>query len=53
MLAHWADAYWTLAVPISEAEFRCAQANGADALETLFAERQIDIADLYRRSEVE
>ena len=41
---------WLMAVPISEAERNYKEANGADALEDLFEEHQIDILDLTRKS---
>ena len=43
---------WLLAVPISEAERVFADDNGSDKLEDLFVERQIDIFNLHRSSEV-
>lgn len=43
---------WLLIVPISDKEFSYATEKGADALESLFEERQIDIYDLGRRSEL-
>lgn len=43
---------WLLAVPISESEREYAVQNGWDKLEELFVERQIDIFDLDRSSEV-
>ncbi len=43
---------WLLAVPISEAERSFAVRHGWDSLEDLFVERQIDIFDLERASEV-
>jgi hypothetical protein len=43
---------WLLAVPISKDESEFAQAHGAEKLEDLFAERDIDIFDLNRASVV-
>ena len=43
---------WLMAVPISEAERQYKEANGADALEDLFEEHQVDILDLTRKSVV-
>ena len=43
---------WLLAVPISDAERDYAVRHGWDKLEDLFVERQIDIFDLERPSEV-
>lgn len=41
---------WLLAVPISENENLFAKNNGAEALENLFEQEQIDIFDLERKS---
>ena len=41
---------WLMAVPISESELAYAEQNGADALNTLFEERQVDIFDINRLS---
>lgn len=41
---------WLLAVPISEAERAFAEEQGAEALESLFEEKQIDLFDLRRAS---
>lgn len=41
---------WLQAVPISEAERAYAEENGADALESLFEQHQIDVYDLNRDS---
>jgi suppressor of fused protein SUFU len=43
---------WLLAVPISEGERAFAEANGSEKLEELFGDRQIDIFNLHRPSEV-
>ncbi|TWT47583.1 suppressor of fused domain protein [Botrimarina hoheduenensis] len=43
---------WLLAVPISEDERAFAEANGPEKLEELFADRQIDIFNLHRSSQV-
>jgi antitoxin YqcF len=43
---------WLLAVPISEEERMFAEENGTERLERLFVDRQIDIFNLHRRSEV-
>lgn len=43
---------WLLAVPISDEERAYAEERGADALENLFEEKQIDIFDLERQSVV-
>jgi hypothetical protein len=43
---------WLLAVPISKDESMFAQANGAEKLEDLFVEKDIDIYDLNRASVV-
>lgn len=39
---------WLMAVPISESELGYTERRGADALNTLFEERQIDIFDINR-----
>lgn len=41
---------WLQAVPISEAEYEYAEENGAEALEDLLEEAEVDILDLNRRS---
>ncbi len=41
---------WLLAVPISEAEYRFAEAEGADELERAFERAQIDIFNINRPS---
>jgi len=43
---------WLMPIPISEAEREFVALNGRSALEGLFAERQIDVFNLNRRSEV-
>lgn len=43
---------WLLAVPISKAETEFAIEHGPAALENLFVERQIDVYNLNRKSEV-
>ena len=43
---------WLLLVPISEREYRFAEANGSDALEDVFVEKQIDVFNLERTSVV-
>jgi len=43
---------WLLAVPISEAERRYQETNGAAALEELFEAHQVDVLDLARASVV-
>ena len=43
---------WLMAVPISEAEKDYKDQHGADALEDLFEEHQIDVLDLTRKSVV-
>ncbi|HEV3190067.1 MAG TPA: suppressor of fused domain protein [Polyangiaceae bacterium] len=43
---------WLLAVPVSEAELRFAEAKGVGALENVFEEHQIDIFDINRKSVV-
>ena len=39
---------WLMAVPISECEYRYAEAEGPDRLEDLFEQQQIDIFDINR-----
>jgi len=41
---------WLLAVPISDNEFEFLKSNGADALEGLFEENEIDIFNINRKS---
>ncbi len=41
---------WLMVVPVSENEYRFAESNGSDALEDLFASKQIDIFNLDRPS---
>ncbi|WP_367987508.1 suppressor of fused domain protein [Vibrio sp. NTOU-M3] len=41
---------WLLLIPISEAEYKYAQLEGASMLEALFEEHQIDIFDINRSS---
>jgi hypothetical protein len=43
---------WLLAIPISEAERAFANDNGSEKLEDLFVERQIDVFNLCRPSEI-
>ncbi len=44
---------WLMMVPVSEAEYAYAKKMGADALEERFAEENIDIYHLYRKSIIE
>ncbi len=39
---------WLMALPISETEFKFAEANGSEALDDLLVENRIDIYDLER-----
>ena len=41
---------WLLAVPISENEYRYALSVGADCLEDMFAQKQINLFNIYRDS---
>ncbi len=41
---------WLLCVPISDAELKFLEENGADALEDEFEKNDIDVFNIYRKS---
>lgn len=43
---------WLQAIPISEAEYAYVDKNGAEALEDILEEAEVDILDLERKSTI-
>ena len=41
---------WLMAIPVSDAEMAYADKHGVEALEDLLEEKDVDVADLWRKS---